>query len=395
MNNRTVHPQFGALLLVALLATPLVAQAQVPRDPGHRGAPPGQGQIMPPQMLGRPAGQPAPVVPDTVEIRISVADSLPQPQAVHIVQDTLVFGGLLHLVLDYPVGQLDGPDLRPEADGQWLAPYEEPERGFLARLLRPRQEPVVDMSGLPATEGLRVVRSFRVYRRDPVQIRWQDQISPVLPVLGQTDSLENTATIRSPRALVWTPWRLIGLTALIFILVLAAYLLWRRRNRPAPLEHWLLPPPAWMAMATNLQTLLHDNVLARGETREFLDRLAFLARDYVAGRYRIAAREMTGPEIVKACQRLGHDAAHPAGFARLIDLADRERYNPTAPEVAFCREQAVQFLGRVSRVRLERQYIRVQPDQLLAAQKAWTALVAELGTGAGRAVRPQKTEEVG
>ncbi len=391
------------LLLAALVVVPLQVQAQDPRDPGHpgdrgnrgdRGAPPGQGQIMPHQLLDRPAGQPAPVVPDTVEIRISVPDSLPQPQALYVVQDTLVFGGLLHLVLDYPAGQADGPELMPEADGQWLAPYVEPERGFLARLLRPRQEPAVDMSALPATENLRVVRSFHVYRRDPLQIRWQDQLSPVLPVIGQTAGTENTATIRTPRSLVWTPWRLVGVTVLVLLLVLAAYLLWRRRNLPAPLEHWPVPPAAWMATATSLQSLLNENVLARGETREFLDRLAFLARDYVAGRYRIAAREMTGPEIVAACKGLGHDTSHPAGFARLIDLADRERYNPTAPETAFCREQAVQFMGRINRVRLERQYIRVQPEQLLAAQKAWAALAVELGTGAGRAVQTQKTGQI-
>ncbi len=388
---------FGRRLLVVLagsLANATV-QAQIPQQQDHRGAPRGMRQVAPPQIVDVPVDQPAPVVPDTVRIRISVPDSLPQPATVYVVQDTLVFGGLLHLVLEYPADQIDSPALRPESDGQWLVPYEAPQRGFFTRLLKPQAEPVLDLSSLPAVDGLRVIRSFRVYRRDPLQISWQDYLSPVLMVAGQTAGANNTATIRTPRSLVWTPWRLMGLVALLMLLSFLVYWLWRRRNRPVPLDHWTLPAAAWMATATSLQGLLAENILARGDTRLFLDRLAFLARDYVAGRYRIAAREMTGPEIVAACRGLGHDTAHPAGFARLIDLADRERYNPTAPEPAFCREQTVQFLGRIGRVRLENPYIPVSPEKLLAAQKAWAALATELGTGAGRAVRTVETGEVG
>ncbi len=378
---------------ILMLAAPTIAQGQLPRDPGHRN--PGGAQVQPPQLLDMPAGQPVPVVPDTVQIGFAVPDTLPQPLNMHVVQDSLEFGGLLHLVWDYSPGQIDSPELFPASDGQWLAPYVAPDVGLVQRTLRPRREAEVDLSSLPATDNLRVVRSYRVYRRDPLQVQWQDQMSPVLTVVGQTAGAENTATIRAPRALTWTPWRLMALSALLLLAALAVYVLWRRRNQPAPLEHWPVPPSAWITTATSLQALLNENILARGDTRLFLDRLAFLARDYVAGRYRVAAREMTGPEIVAACKGLGHDPAHPAGFARLIDLADRERYNPTAPDAAFCREQAVQFMGRISRVRLEQQYIRVQPEKLLAAQKAWSALTADLGLGAGRAVVPQNAGEVG
>ena len=83
---------FGVLLWATVLA------AQTAPAPGRTGArPPARGGAM-------PASGTAPivVVPDTVEIRISVPDSLPQPLAVHVVQDTLAFGGLLHLVLELP-----------------------------------------------------------------------------------------------------------------------------------------------------------------------------------------------------------------------------------------------------------------------------------------------------
>jgi hypothetical protein len=373
-----------------------VATAQRPEDPT------GGGQ---PQPLRRPAAQhpqvpqgTATVVPDTVEIAITFADSVPVPRFVRVVQDTLEFGGLLHLVLDYPPDQRDGPHLQPQAEGDWLVAESPPRPGFVARLLArvPGRSPAppVDLSVLPASDDLRVVRSFRVYRRDPLQIRWDRQLSPVLVVRGQTGDGSQTATIRQPRSLVWRPWQLLLLG--LVVLLIAAWLVrwWRQRQHLVALEHWSVPAPAWMATAQGLQALLADNILARGETRRFLDRLAFLARDYVAQRYRVAAREQTGREIIRACAALGHDPAHPAGFAQLIDLADRRRYDPQAPEAAFCREQAVQFLGRIARVRLERHYVSVAPDQQLAADKAWSALADELGVGAGRAVRTPANQEV-
>ncbi len=385
---------FAILLLTAALPAGLL-QAQQPNDPGHRGTP-GNGQptTMPPQMLDRPPSQAMPVVPDTVEIVVSVPDSLPQPEAVWVVQDTLAFGGLLNLVLDYAPDQIDGPDLKPVTPGEWLVAHEEPEPGLLAKLFSRETGPVVDMSGLPDATGLRVVRSFRVYRHDPLQIRWEQYLSPVLVVSGQTAGTDEIASIRQPRSLVWTPWRLILLGLLLTALGILFYWLWRRRLQPEPMTHWTIPAPAWLATTVGLHGLMNENFVARGDTAQFLDRLAFLARDFVANRYRIAAREMTGQEIIRACSDLGHDPSHPAGFARLIDLADRERYNPSAPDAAFCREQAVQLFGRVGRVRLERYYVAVAPDRQLAAEKAWATLVADLGTGAGRAVKPITSGEV-
>ncbi len=354
----------------------------------------------PAQALDLQGGQAAPAVPDTVDIRIVVPDSLPQPEAVHVVQDTLVFGGLLHLVLDYGPEQTDGPHLMPVAEGAWLVPYVAPEPGFMSRWLGRQDEQEFDLSRLPASsqlpelEGLRVVRSFRVYRRDPLRIRWQDQLSRVLVVRGQAAGSEQTAAIRSPRSLAWTPWWLILFGVVVLAMAWLARWLWRRRARAIPLAHWPVAAPAWLATAIGLKALLTDNVLASGDTRRFLDRLAFLVRDYVAERYRIPAREMTGREIINACTALGHDAAHPTGFARLIDLADRERYNPAAPDSGICREQSVQFLERIARVRLTGRHPAVTPGRQLAAEKAWSYLASELGTGAGRAVQPAATGEV-
>jgi len=372
------------LLMVGVL-TLASASAQIPRDPDHGGLPPGRSAAPPPSLMG--SQSPLPVVPDTVQVRITAPDSLPQPLAVWVVQDTLDFGGLLHLVLDYAPDQIDGLHLQVTAAADWLQPYAAPAPGFWARLLGRPTMPALDLTGLPQNDDLRVIRSFRVYRRDPLQVAWADELSPVLTVRGRTVDSERTATIRNPRSLAWTPWRPILLGLLLVAAALLLYWLWRRRRRPPELEHWPLPVPAWLAAAVGLQSLLAANILARGDTRLFLDRLAVLTRTYVAGRYRIAAREMTGQEIIRACTSLGYDPGQPTGFARLIDLADRERYNPEAPEPAFCREQAVQFMGRMGRVRLDGRHLAVPAEQWIAAEQAWSGLAAELGMGAGRAVR--------
>lgn len=354
---------------------------------GLPGAINGASQNVPPAM-----SQQVPAVPDTVEIMVAAPDSLPQPVAVHVVQDTLEFGGMLDLVVDYGPEQVDGPQLQLQAEGDWLVPVAVPDPGWWARLRGRSKTPAVDFSSLPPAEGLRVVRSFRVYRRDPLRIAWRDELSHVLTVVGQAAGADSMAGIRSPRPLRWTPWRLILLVVVLLAVATLVRWLWLRRHAPAPLADWPVPAPAWLALAVELQGLLAGGALARGESRLFLDQLASAARSYVAVRYRIAAREMTGQEIVKACVKLGHEVAHPAGFGRLIDLADRQRYNPEVPEPAFCREQAVQLLGRVARVRLETKYTAIAPEELLAAQKAWAVLIAELGLGAGRAIQPNGRE---
>lgn len=389
MSGRWQRVPLGVLVALCLTGTAW-AQGAGEKDPGRRPAP-RRPMAQHPQT---PPGAPAPVVPDTVTIAITFADSLPQPRSVRVVQDTLDFGGLLHLVLDFPPDQKDGPDLQPQAEGDWLVPEAVPKPGFWSRLLGKKPAPPVDLSAVADSDGLSVVRSFRVYRRDPLRIRWGQQVSPVLTVRGRTADAAQTATIRRPRALVWHPWQLLLLGLVLLLLASWVFRWWRRRQQPVALEHWPVPAPAWLATATGLQELLAENILARGDSRLFLDRLAFLARDFVARRYRVAARERTGGEIVQACTALGHDPGHPTGFARLIDLADRRRYDPQPPEASFCREQAVQFLGRIARVRLERHHIEVAPEHQLRADKAWTALVGELGIGAGRTVRTPASQEV-
>lgn len=340
------------------------------------------GQVTPPG--ARPPASTLPARPDTAQIRVAVPDSLPQPTSVVVVQDTLIFGGYLHLILDYDAEPSSVSEPVLVAEGQWLTPVPMTAGAAWYELWHDTSlVPEVDLSSLPTVAGTRIVVTFRVYRRDPLQIVWRDYVSPVLFVRGQTDGMDQTATIRQPQSIAWTPWRLIGAALLVLVLIVLLYGWWRRRNRPPPLQHWQPADPAWLEMAVGLQKLIKDDVLARGQSRLFLDRLASLTRDYVAARYHIAAREMTGEEMVTACQNLGYDLLQPRGFANLIKISDRERYNPADPALPLCREQVVDVFRRVEAVRLRSQYATVAATRQLAADHAWTDLVRELGDPRG------------
>jgi hypothetical protein len=144
--------------------------------------------------------------------------------------------------------------------------------------------------------------------------------------------------------------------------------------------------PAWIPAAIELRDLLGQGFLNRGESRPFLDGLAGIARRFVAGRYRIAAQEMTGREIVAACAGLGYESPHPGHLARMIDAFDHHRYDPEAAAPGWCRDQAVQFFEEVGRVRVLPRYCEVPAGLALEGEGAWKYLGRELSAGSGRRV---------
>ncbi|MCB1184513.1 hypothetical protein KDM41_13875, partial [bacterium] len=210
--HRTVRAAWAAVLLAGVAGTLAPALAQVP--PGHR---------LPPPDPSGPPPMAAPSAPDTAVIAFTVPDSLPAPTAVHAVQDSLDFGGLLHLVWDYPAGTATADLPAPASDGTWLEPAPTPRAGLLARLLG-RDTGLPSLDELPPAAGERVVRSYRVFRREPLRVAWGDDVSGVITVRGQTADAEQTATIRQPRPLRWRPWTLVALLAGVLLLALLLWL---------------------------------------------------------------------------------------------------------------------------------------------------------------------------
>ncbi len=354
---------------------------------------PAAGQVNqgPPQVppLGMPGGQvpsaPAPAVIDTAVAVFDIPIEFSSSVTAHTVQDSVRFGDLFHLVLDYiPLPERDLEiNLAPGAD--WLAAVPENKPGLVSRVLGKSVGPQPDTSGLPDIgDQARVVHTFRVYRTNPFRLQVGSFLSPVIHVHGGVEGTDQTAAIRGPRSVGWSPLVVLILLVVLTLILLAARWLWNRGSPRAEIADRSLPVPAWLAATIELRDLLQGGFLQRGDNRAFLDGLAGISRRFVAARYRIAAQDMTGREIITACANLGHRSTQPGVFARMIDALDRRRYDPEGSAVAWSREQAVLFFDQLSEVRIMPRFTEVSGQLRREGDLAWAGLERELSSGPSR-----------
>ena len=309
------------------------------------------------------------------------------PTRFHTVQDTVVFGDLFHLVLDFPEALDAQPEIPLVAGEDWLVAEVSLDPGLLDRLLGRGSSTAPEIGDLPDTpEGTRFVASFRIYRTNPFLVKAEAFQSPVIQVVGRVDGTSDTAPIRAPRQVPWSPWIILGLLALLALILVVARLLWNRGGGKDDWADRAIPAPAWLVAAIDLRDLLANGFLNRGESRPFLDGLAAISRRFVAGRYRIAAQEMTGREITSACGGLGYLSPSPGVFARLIDAVDHHRYNPEAAPPGWCRDQAILFFREIGRVRVLPRYTEVPEGLVVESEIAWKDLGRELAAGSDRVV---------
>jgi len=323
-----------------------------------------------------------PAVVDTAVAVFEIPETLRGVVALHALQDTVAFGDVLQIALDFPSSLDTIPDLVPVADVPWLVPDIPKKRGFWARLTGGKADKVSDKWGLAEAEGPRSFHSWRIYRTQPFRIQVGEALSPVITVSGLVPGTGDIAGIRAPRPVGFSLAIILGLLVLLGLVILAAWLVWDRGRRGAALEDWTLPVPAWLTAAIELRDLYWAGDLARGDSRAFLDRLAGVARRFMAARYRVAAQEMTGREIINACAGRGHPVSDPGAFARMIDELDHRRYNPEAATPAWCREQAIVLFEQMGKVRVLPRFTEVPAELLLEGEKAWSELKTEF-SGAG------------
>jgi len=325
---------------------------------------------------GNPHGVPSPtlpdlevpaapsVVPDTAVAVFSLPEDFPVPSRVMVRPDSVFFGGIVQVILEHDAGG-GTPPVILENETAWLEAPTPEEPGRVARFLGRKTD------SLPPN-------AFRVYRTDPFRIQVGSVMSGVIHVRGRAEGTDQVAGIRTPPfpGLPW-PTILAGALLLGLVFLLAAWL-WGRRHGPVVWPDRPVGTPAWLETATGLDKLIQGGALARGEGSRFLDGLASLARRYMAGRYGVAASEMTGREIVAACRALGYPLGPVRALAGLIDEADRRRYDPDPPLPAWCREQAVGFYTQVQATRVIPRQSPVTPQRILAAEQAWSAVAREL-----------------
>lgn len=303
-------------------------------------------------------GQPLPVPPDTV-----VVDLLwPTPGGGRLVgaqPDTLLLGQPCRLVFtDLPAVLPDSLPLPA-----WLEPV--------------GVEPAPDPAGARAL----VVRPYRL---GPFRVRAGGEVSPVVLVRGRLADAQATTPVREPRRAGWNPLALLLLLAAAAVVTAIAWWLARRRWGGGALGRDRQPvPAAWPRTALDLEQLLGSGFAADGE-RVFLDGFTALVRSHVARRFLVHGREMTAEEIGTACARLGYEQPAARPFVRLVDEADRRRYDPEPVSEAFCLEQVALFLEAVAAVRIAPAAGSLPGDELAAGEAAWRRLRAEYALAGAR-----------
>jgi len=301
---------------------------------------------------------------DTVVAVLVVPADIPAPEFVNVLPDTIDFGGVAYLILDFPAGSepVDSPGYT--FNEGWVVPAEESSSAA-----------AVDLSQLPEPGGPRVIFPVRIYQLSPFQIAGASGLSRVIFVRGKVENLEDAAPIRSPRLWGLQPAQLILISSLLLALLLLFFWYWRRRRAlPPAMQGYDQNPVAWPAAAMDLLALHQGGLLDLGKNREFLSQLAWIARTYVAGRFLVGAREMTGKEIELACLAQGYELTTVRPFTILIRRIDQLRYNPEVLPAALCRTEFSSLVGILKTARISSDHTSIPAADLIAGQQAWAQL---------------------
>lgn len=361
---------------VALLTTlHVVAAAQQPRLP----TPPGTGSPLPPGNRPPPS---AVAPPDTAQLMVTAPHRWPTPTAIVLRPDTLRFGDVAYLALEFdePV-----PDFAPDSL-RFSAAWAVPAAGI---------RPAAGSAGADlATGGLTAEVPLRIYRAGPVVAQWavrsagagplpaeagtptaRGPTAAVVVVTGRTAGTDQIAPIRPPRLLGWAVAILVGAGLALLLLALLGWWLWRRRRpRALPADRALAPPPE-LAVVEQLWDLEAKEWPASGDERRYLDRLIRVIRGYLQERYHLPAGELTAAEVVPAGVRLGYRTDRLAGYAALIAAGDQRRYQPGPIPRAACREQMARVVALLGAERTAGVMTPVAPQVRLAADQAWEKLL--------------------
>ena len=338
----------------------------------------------PPDSLAPPSTAP----PDTALVLLRGAEAWPAPHAVHLTPDSLLFGQVALLALDFAEPLADFAVDSLVWSGDWIEAVADPPQagglaGWWARLSASDKGTGAPVRQLPSAAGWRALVPLRVYRVGPFQVHWSGEggpVSTVVQVAGRATRSDQTAVIRDPQALGWNLGRLLAVLLVLGLLVAGAWWLWRRRRRigAGPADR-PLSPPAYLSTAVALWELEQQNLPAGGEGRQYLDRLARLLRGYLVDRFRIRATELTADEIVPAAVRHGYASARLAPFAAVLARADSRRFSPTPTTAEQCRRLLVRSVALIDAVRITPPLVPVDPALLVAGDQAWSRLSQRYG----------------
>jgi len=148
----------------------------------------------------------------------------------------------------------------------------------------------------------------------------------------------------------WRPYLLYGGLALA-LAVLGFFLFWylKKRSRGEPIlpgKPEIARPPHELAYE-ELEALLAQNLLEKGEIKRFYSEISEIIRRYIEGRYQVPAMERTTTELLDDLRGIGVEVDHVeliAAFLERCDLVKFAKYQPSEEEHRDTVERARQIV---------------------------------------------------
>ncbi|MCB9858258.1 MAG: hypothetical protein H6818_21450 [Phycisphaerales bacterium] len=134
----------------------------------------------------------------------------------------------------------------------------------------------------------------------------QDQIElePIPIVVENTlAGIKGPASIPMPFSMRLILWALAAIAAIAVAALIARWLMRRPRRIPIAQVVPQLPPYEW-AMR-ELDRLIAEDLIAKGQTQEFYYRINLLLRQYIERRFNVMAGEQTSEEFISGVQSMG------------------------------------------------------------------------------------------
>jgi len=159
--------------------------------------------------------------------------------------------------------------------------------------------------------------------------------------------VKGEATLTPDRTWAWIAWA-VGAVGVVLGMVLATRWWLRRQAQPKP-----VPPPHVWAMG-QLDALLDEKLIERGEVKRFYYRLSRIVRTYIELRFGLMAPERTTEEFLAELRVSGRLlAAHKSHLGAFLEACDRVKYalyKPGRAEVDRVVEAARTFVRETAPV---------------------------------------------
>ncbi len=143
---------------------------------------------------------------------------------------------------------------------------------------------------------------------------------------------------------------MLGVLILLIVIGWLVYRLWKKRKERGYLFTPPPPPrPAHEIALEDLRQLFSEDLLEKGEFKEFFSRLSDIIRTYLEGRYAVPAMERTTAEITYDLRPLVDDDLLFAELQNMLSLSDLvkfAKYKPLEKEIEQVKEQALGFVEK-------------------------------------------------